>query len=167
MAGGLRVLGLEVTSKGFSFAVLEGGGECLIDWGGREVKGADIAVFLQKLGRVIDRYRPDLVAMEEPAGSRKGQRAKDRLVWAEQYTVDRGIRCRILINERLVEYEPSGSDEPGKEVCKQHLAEIVARQFSELERRLPKPRKTWQSEARSMAVFIAIARACVAVAHEG
>ena len=162
MAGGVRVLGLEVTSKGFSFAVLEGGGERLIDCGGREVKGHDIPAFLAKLGRVIDRYRPDLIALEEPAGSRRQERVRDRLVWAEQYAADRGVQCRAITHERLLAYLPSKEALRDHPSCKQLLAETVALQFPEMARCLPKPRRTWESEARSMAVFIAIARACVA-----
>src|SRR5690606_21024759 len=92
MRGGVRVLSVEVTGKGFSFAVLEST-ERLIDWGGREVRG-DVSVFLEKLGRLIDRYRPDVIVLEEPAGSRKGARARERIVWAEQYAADEGLtRC--------------------------------------------------------------------------
>lgn len=156
------MLGVEVTSKGFSFAVLEGGGERLIDWGGREVKGSDIPVFLGKLGRVVDRYRPDLMALEEPAGSRRQERVRERLVWAEQYGVDHGVRCRAITQEKLLAYLPA-QEKPGvHNSCKQLLAETVARAFPEMARSLPRPRRTWESEARSMAVFVAIARACVA-----
>jgi hypothetical protein len=155
MRGGLRALSVEVTSKGFSFAVLEGT-ERLVDWGGHEVRG-EIPAFLAKLGKVIDRYRPDVVVLEEPAGSRRGEKVRERLVWVEQYACDIGLSCRSVGRGVLLSYAP------GAERRKHELAVTVARQFPELAGRLPRPRKPWQSEARAMATFVAVARACVAL----
>jgi hypothetical protein len=156
---GVRVLSVEVTSKGFAFAVLEGP-ERLVDWGGRDVHG-DVSVFLKRLGGVVERYRPDTFVLEEPAGSRKGPRARDKLAWAEQYAVDCGLKTRAVGRRELAAYAPGAG-------CHKHdLAIAVARQFSELASNVPGPRKPWESETRAIAVFVAVARGCTAMSETG
>lgn len=157
MRRGLRVLSVEVTGKGFSFAVLEGT-ERLVDWGGREVAG-DVSLFIGKLGKLIDRYRPDTLVLEEPAGSRKGTHVRERIVWADQYAADIGLARRAMRRDSPLLYFSE------TRLSKHELAVEVARQFPELAPRVPKPRKPWQSEARSIPVFVAVARGCAAVAE--
>lgn len=153
--GGLgRLVSIETTSKGFAFGVLEGP-ERLIDWGSRRVKG-DVSIFLAKLGRVIERYRPDGIVLEEPAGSRKGLRARTWLAWAEQSAVDRGLTAYPIERQILVAASKSYGS------TKHELACAIAETFPELELHLPNRRKPWESEPRALAMFVAVARAGVA-----
>ena len=144
----LRVLAIEVTHRGFSFAVLEGS-ERLIECGNRSAP-RDTSVFLAKLTATVDRYRPDVLALEEPAGSKKGRVVRDHLAWAEQFAVDRSLRVVAL---------------PCREGNKDRRAAEMARLFPELAPHLPKPRKLWQSEARGTAKFIAAERGLEALKH--
>jgi len=57
-----RLLALDPTSTGFGFVVLEG--EELIDWGINGVKGDKNKECLRKIGRLIDRFQPDILVME-------------------------------------------------------------------------------------------------------
>ena len=149
MGGGvLRVLALEVSYRGFAFAVLEGP-EKFIDWGNKTVSG-DISVFLGKLEAILDRYRPDLVAVEEPAFSGKGGASKERMVWAEQFAADRDFRV-VVLRRSL----PKREDQ----------AMGVARLFPELAPHLPARRSPWESEGRSLPKFVAIERALQAIEH--
>lgn len=155
MRGVVRALSLEVYSKGFSFAVLQDA-ERLIDWGCRDVNG-DVSVFLKKLRPVVERYRPDVLILEDPAGSRKGLRARRRLSWAEQYAVDYNLQVFVMSKERFAMLAMHNLD------TKQTLSEAIARQFPELESLETKPRKPWESEPRSLSVFVAVARGCAAL----
>ena len=146
--GVLRVLSIEVTHRGFAFVVLEGS-ERLIDWGARDIEG-DTSDFLSALGGVIDRYRPDVLVLEEPAHSRKRQEARSWLAWSEQLAFDRGLRSVPL---------------PPLARSKDEVAEEMARLFPELEPHLPKPRKRWNGEARGIAKFVALERALRAIAY--
>lgn len=148
MQGTLRVLSIEVIQRGFSFAVLEGP-ERLVEWGNRTVKG-DTSVFLAKLSPVIDRYRPDVLALEEPALSWKGDLVKERLSWAEQFAVDRDQRVVAL---------------PRAMGSKDTRAAEVARLFPELSSYLPKPRRRWHGEARAIPVFVAVERGVEAISR--
>ena len=84
-----RILAIELTSKGFAFAVLEGP-DRLSDWGGRQVDG-DVSIFLVRLGHLFDRYQPNLLVLEEPAGSRRGHRGREWLAWAEELASEREL----------------------------------------------------------------------------
>ena len=151
MRGVTRYLGIEATSKGFCFAVLEDT-ERLIDWGCREVTG-DTSFFLRKLGQVIDTYRPDVLVVEEPAESLKGEKVKDWLTWAEEYAHKRKITSVAVSKEAFQACTASyGSS-------KRERAKRLARLFPELEKLVPPRRKAWKSEKRRIGIFVALERA--------
>ena len=141
MPGVLRVLSIEVTHRGFAFVVLEGP-ERLIDWNARDIEG-NTSSFLFALDGVIDRYRPDVLVLEEPAGSRKRKEAKRWLAWSEQLADERSLRSLAL---------------PALGRSKDQIAEELASLFPELAPRLPKPRKPWNGEVRGIAKFVALER---------
>ena len=151
MRGVTRYLGIETTSTGFCFAVLNDT-ERLIDWGCREVEG-DTSFFLRKLGKVIDTYRPDVLVVEDPAESLKGDKVKDWLAWAEEYAHKRKIKSVAVSREMFQALTASyGSS-------KRERAKRLGRLFPELEKLVPPRRKTWKSEKRRMGIFVALERA--------
>lgn len=145
-----RLVGIEATSKGFCFVVLEDA-ERLIDWGGREVRGTTGA-FIDKLGGLVDRYRPDGLVIEDPAGSRKSRRVCEWLVWAEEYASEREIESIAISRDEFRTYRS------GFGARKHDLAAGLARFFPELEHLVPPPRRSWESERWRMGVFIALGR---------
>jgi hypothetical protein len=146
-----RLLALEVTSTQLSYAVLEGQ-EHLVEWGGHSITG-DVSAFLPRLSREVERYRPDALVVEDPALSRKGQRVRDRLAWAEEWANEAGIACCAVPAESFRDYALSfGATKSG-------LAASVARLFPELASQVPKPKEIWQSEPKRLGVFVAVARA--------
>lgn len=98
----IRALAIDPGSKGFAFVVLEGS-ERLIDWGGVTVAGSDVSRFLERLGRLVDRYRPDILILEEPAGSRRGKRAREWLVWAEDLASERDLEAVAVTRPQVAE----------------------------------------------------------------
>lgn len=155
MRGGVRVLSIELTRRGFAFAVLEGS-EDLIEWGGRRVVG-DVSLFLGRLQQLVASYRPDALVLEEPAGSRRDERGREWLAWGEQFAADHELDHRVVGRTDLALHFPQtgGRRHP--------LAVQVGRLFPELAHRLPSPRRPWQSESPTMGVFIAVARGCAAL----
>ena len=152
-----RIVAIELMSPGFAFAVLEGP-ERLIDWGGREVQG-DVSVFLDKLGQLLDRYRPDALVLEEPAGSRRGNRGREWLAWAEELASDRRLSIHAVGPEEFRWRVPLIRKN------RHAVATAVARQFPQLRPALPSQRKPWEAEPARIAVFVAIARAFAAFAR--
>lgn len=146
-----RLIGIEATSKGFCFAVLEDT-ERLIDWGGREVKPST-GEFIDKFGALIDRYRPDIVVIEDPAGSRKSRHVKEWLVWAEEYAHQRRVLPIAVFRDDFHVFTSRYGSR------KHHLAVALARFFPELETRVPPPRQPWESEKWRTSIFVALGRA--------
>ena len=119
MRGVLRLVGIEVVWQGFAFCVLEG--DRLIYFGSR-TRSADTSVLLRKLGGVLERYRADVLVLEEPAGCGRGARAVDWLSWAEEYAVERGLTVRAITHEDIERTF-------GESVTTFAIAQAVGRQF--------------------------------------
>ncbi|MEO1631846.1 MAG: hypothetical protein AAFU38_13800, partial [Bacteroidota bacterium] len=145
------VLAFEVTSNVAAFAVVENT-EKLVDWGGCSL-GKDVSAFLVTVERLVSRYRPDVIVVEEPAGSRKGARARDRLAWIEQWAVDHDRRVRPVEREAYLHF----LEREGR--TKYEVATRLGRLFPDLGKDLPPPRKTWQREPINLTYFVAVARA--------
>lgn len=150
---GVRYIGIEATSKGFCFAVIQGS-EHFVESGERGVGGSTPGIFIEKLGAVIDRYRPNVLVVEDPAESLKGKKVKDWLAWAEEYaTQECKIECVAVSREEFRVYTSSyGSS-------KREMAQRLARLFPELKDVVPPPRKIWKSEKPRMGIFVALERA--------
>ena len=152
MQGVVQYLGIEATSRGFCFAVLEDT-ERLIDWGCREMQSSSTGIFIDKLGRIIDRYRADVLVIEDPAGSLKGEVVKIWLSWAEEYANEIKIKAVAVSKEDFLAVTSTyGSD-------KHEMAQRLSRLFPKLEDLVPPPRKTWESERRRTGIFVALERA--------
>ena len=143
-----RVVAIELTSRGFAFGVLEGE-ERLVDWGTREC-GRKVPRFLPALSAVVERYRPDRLVLEEPAGSYKKETGRTLLVWAEQWAADHDVACQAITPEDLERYFGSPH--------RYEVAKAVARQFEQLAPQLPERRRRWESERVRLGVFVAVAR---------
>src|SRR5713101_2362978 len=70
-----RVLAIDPYYQGFGFAVLEGTGS-LIAWGMRKATKDKNARCLTEIAKLISRYRPEVVALEDYAGRRSHQSAR-------------------------------------------------------------------------------------------
>jgi len=73
-------LAIDPFSRGVGFAVLEGR-DRLVDWGMRTTGSADNAKSAHVIGKLIDRFRPDILALEDwdSAGSRRCERVQSLL----------------------------------------------------------------------------------------
>ena len=151
-----RVVAVELTRKGFAFGVLEGE-ERLIDWGTRE-SGRDVARLLPALRSVTERYRPDRLVLEEPAGSPKKRGGRTLLAWIEQWACDSELPVVAIENEALHRY--AGSDRRYEVACR------AARQFEVLQPYLPDKRRRWESERPMLGAFIAVARGLASYREE-
>ena len=100
----------------------------------------------------VERYRPDILILEDAAGSRKGDRVQTHLSWSEQWATDQDLNWRSISRETLHDYSAHlGSD-------KQERATMLTRLFPELQAVLPPPRKVWQSQDARLNIFVALSR---------
>jgi RNase H-fold protein (predicted Holliday junction resolvase) len=72
----IRVLAIDPSTRGFGFAVLERPNR-LIDWGVKETKKNKNVRTLKLIEDLIDRYLPNVIAVEDYAG--KGSRRCRRI----------------------------------------------------------------------------------------
>lgn len=144
------MLALEVSSTLFGFAVLEGP-ERLVEWGTRGIS-SDVSRFVPKLAREVERYRPDRLVIEDAAGSKKGDRVREHLSWAEQWASDQGLRRVSISRSELYDWQAHLGP------TKQARAVSLARLFPELKALVPPPRKLWQAEAKRLSFFVALSR---------
>jgi len=149
-----RILGLDPTSRGCAYAALEGESN-LIDWGVASAKLPVDACILSRIEHVIDRCAPDLIAVEDGRGTRRGRRAKEIIKGIERIAKKRTLRI-VRVTRRSVRETFSPA------TTKQQIAEALARLFPELAPRLPRPRKCFDAEDNRMNIFDAASFAVTA-----
>ena len=146
-----RVLAVDPFSRGVGFAVLEGS-ERLIDWGLRTTGRADNAKAARVIGKLVDRFRPDVLALEnwESAGSRRCVRVKMLL---DRIAADEGRRVPVRFIARRDIRAIGPLPQTG---TKRGRACFLAERFTELHAFLPPVRQPWMPEDPKMAIFDAV-----------
>jgi hypothetical protein len=152
-----RVLAIDPFSRGVGFAVLEGP-DRLIDWGTRSTGQADNARAARVIAKLIDRFRPDVLALEDwdSAGSRRCDRVQ-KLLDRIAATEGRRVLVRVINRREIRAIGPLPLTS-----TKQGRASFLAERFPELQAFLPPVRKPWMPEDDRMAIFDAasFAAAC-------
>jgi hypothetical protein len=148
------LLGIDPTSRGFAFAVLEAPA-FLVNWGSRRATSSN---FLQKADDLFSRYTPDVLVLEDLAdkGARRRKRARREIGSIERRALKRGVRVEHISRVGVLD-----TFAPGK--SKYEVAARLAEIFPVLANRLPRKRKTWTPEEARANVFDALAIAVAAV----
>lgn len=140
-----RTLAIDPTPKGFAWVVLEGR-EILLDWGLAQVTPPEAAGVTERVKRILERARPELLVLEEPEGSRRGRRARTIIRELAYLADEREIAWCYVTGEQVREAF-------GNPANKHEIAVAVTGLFGELEHRLPDKRKLWESERERMGIF--------------
>lgn len=149
-----RILGLDPTSCGFAYAVLEGP-DSLIDWGVKHATCANRnAASLRILAILLDQVHPSVVVIEHPDSPRRCRRVRDFLAKVIPLAASRKTRVCVFWRRQIV-----AAVSPDAAITKYELASRIAAHFPELAPRLPRKRKPWMSEDERMNVFDAVALA--------
>jgi hypothetical protein len=156
LAGDL-IVGIDPTSRGFAFAVLEAP-SFLVDWGERIVSSKSGAL-LRKVDELLTYHEPAVLVVEDAAakGCRRRERGREEIRRIERLATARGIRVarvsRLAVRDTLAR---------GK--SKYEVALRLAQVFPVLADRLPKRRKAWMTEDQRMNTLDALGLAAVLVA---
>ena len=151
-----RILAIDPSTRGFGYAVLENTGR-LIDWGNAEIGTEGANPFLDRVKKVVDRYSPYLLALEDCTLTRRGDRAQNLINAVVGYAELLEIQTALLSR---ADVEKSLALLPG---CTKHeIATSIARAYPELLPLLPKKRRTWDSEHPRMNLFDAVGLAVAA-----
>lgn len=141
------------SAKGLGYAVLEGPSSP-VDWGVRQVRKKNADDMTEKVELLLDWFSPEVVVAENVAGEgsrRKPQGQRD--TWraidvAERHEMRVETYSRAMVKQCFARFGAGTKDE---------MARVIAREFPELEPRLPPERKPWDSQDARMAMFDAAA----------
>jgi Holliday junction resolvasome RuvABC endonuclease subunit len=148
-----RVLALDPYYRGFGFAVLEGQ-DTLISWGTRWARINKNEHFLKEIARLIARYQPEAVVLEDYAGRKShcSVRVLELIDGIKALAAKDGIPVRHFSRA-----EVRGAFASLGARTKQQIAAAIAGRFPELALRLPPVRKIWMPEDYRMSFFDAVA----------
>lgn len=148
----LRLLAIDLTAKGFGFALLDAR-LGLLDWGFSSVPATDDAMFLARVSARINRGRPTALVLENFAPIRGREAAVRRQGLAIKLAEERRIGlCQV--SQKIVQ----GILGPA---TKAQIARALTERFPELRPRVPRERQRWTSEDERMHIFDALALAVV------
>ena len=142
-------MALAMASGRAGFVVLEGP-RFAINWGDIDLRGLSEQAIINKIVAKIAWFLPDVLILEDAKakGCRKGDTSRKLIKHIEKQAELRAIDVRFIA--RLAVRRFFG---PQGETNKDKIARLVARQLPELERELPKTRKSWDPEQYRMALF--------------
>ncbi len=154
-----RIFALDPMHKGFGYAVLELPLR-LVDWGIARVKGEKHAGAVAAFEKLLDRFRPDALVLEDAGapGSRRHPRVRRLIDALVQIARERGIAVFTVARTAVLKCFST----PEERATKQSVAKRLTGRFPELLSKLPPARKLWESENERMSIFDALA---LAVTH--
>lgn len=157
-----RVLGIDPTTKGFGYVVVEEEPVLLVDWGVRLCAPAGKTAVSRALEYLITRYDPTTVVIEDLRGT--------RALRTEALVAFMGTVAEVLGGLRVGVYTYSRGTVRGVfgsagAFTKDAIARELAVRFPELHPRVPKPRAIWESEDARMSIFDALAFALTHLAQ--
>jgi Holliday junction resolvasome RuvABC endonuclease subunit len=142
------------STRGFGYAVFEGS-KSLVDWGVKSVRTRQKNLAsLRKVRELIAFYRPDVLVIEDydGLGSRRAKRIQTLINLMTAHAAEERITVASFSRSEVRAcFSSTGS------TTKRQIAESIAREFPELEPRLPPVRRIWMSEDSRMNIFDAAA----------
>ena len=148
-----RILALDPVPRGFGFVVVERDPLRLVEWSVVSCRKRDNPHCLFVLGRLIERYDPSVLVVEDPRGVPSLRR---EVLGAFLDDVTDFVRATPVSMRAYSRREIREAFAPTGAVTKQEIAELLARRFPELASRVPPPRQIWQTEDTRMSIFDAL-----------
>lgn len=150
----LRLLAIDLTAKGFGFALLDAR-LGLLDWGFSSLPATEDAVFLERVSTRIERGRPTALVLENFAPIKGREAAMRRRDLAIAVATERKIGlCQV--SQKIVQRILG----PG---TKSEIAKALTERFPELQHRMPRERTRWSAEDERMHIFDALSLAVVVI----
>jgi Holliday junction resolvasome RuvABC endonuclease subunit len=142
-----RIIAIDPTSRGFGYVVFEGPLR-LINWAVVSFKDNRGAKTLTRIEELFQRYDPEIVAIENVKGSRRGPRATRLLEEVSGHASTHHIEVRRYSRAAVRQVFAT------RGACTKHeIAALIAKSYPELFPRLPRFRKPWMPEDDRMAIF--------------
>lgn len=151
-----RILAIAPSVRGFGFAVLDGQ-STLADWGVKWVKGDKNVGSIENLEKLIARYQPEVVVLEDTKAedSRRSARIRELSRQIIALAANHKLAVKLFTRQQVKKtlfVEGTGT--------KYEMAEVIADRFpEELGLHLPSKRRLWEGVDSRMDVFDAVALA--------
>lgn len=146
----LRLLAIDLTAKGFGFALLDAR-LGLLDWGFSSLPATDDTLFIARVSARIDKGRPTALVLENFAPIRGREAAFRRQGLAMKLAEERSIGLCQVSKKIVRAILGLGT--------KAQIARILVARFPELRHRLPRERTRWSTEDERTHIFDALALA--------
>ncbi len=144
------VLAVYLTTRGLAYAIFEGP-MAPVDWGVKEVRGSKKnARCLDCLSEIIERYRPDMLVMEDCSEKVPRRSARIRRLYQATETVARSQSIDVFRYSRQQVrqcFEKMGA------TTKHEIAQAISNLIPAFSHRMPPIRKPWMSEDVRMSLF--------------
>lgn len=149
------VLAVHPNSTGLGYVVFEGP-FAPFDWGTLQPRREKNARCLRRIERLIERLQPEFLILE--AVGVAPQESRNRVARLRAGLVNLALQNEIEVS-LLSRGDVQGCFANVGAKTRQEIAEAVARQVPALARRIPKPRRPWETENPRIAMFTAAALA--------
>ncbi len=145
----IRTLAIDPVPRGLAFCVFEGSSH-LIDYGTTYTKGKHTKDFVRTADALFNRFRPELVVLEESDGSPRHWRPLRRVEAIIKRASERDIGVLPAPREAVKRtFAETGS-------MKYEVAVEISKRFPELKWKLPRKRLVTTNEDERMNVFDAL-----------
>ncbi|HZV69814.1 MAG TPA: hypothetical protein VFG10_09725 [Saprospiraceae bacterium] len=139
-------------ANGFGFVYMENARK-LIDFGAIRVRPLSNRKVLERINQTINYLRPSIVIVQDPEGksSRSGNRVENLIKKIVILAKESNLSVVQFSRDQIrYVFEQFGA------FTKYEISQVLIKEFTELEDKLPKKRKLWTSEDRNMAIFDAL-----------
>lgn len=144
------VLAVHLTTRGLAYVLFEGP-MAPVDWAVKEVRGPrKNARCLDRLSKIIERYPPDTLVIEDCSGTGSHRSARIRRLYRAVEVVARSQTIDVFrYSRRQVRqcFEKVGVN------TKREIAQAISQLIPALSHRMPPIRKAWMSEDSRMSIF--------------
>ncbi len=148
------VLSIYPFSRGFAFVLFEGP-ESPFDWGVKEIKEKHKNTkTLAEIKKIIDRYRPEVLVIEETTGKDSRRTSRIRKLYrmlVHLAAVEYVDLCRYTKVQIMECFASVGA------TTKYEIAKAISTQIPAFAHRIPRFRKPWMSEDPRQSLFDAAA----------
>jgi hypothetical protein len=134
---GERILAIDPTQRGFGYMVLEGL-DFAVDWGVREVRGPKNPQSVRAVARLMRRYPPDALVVEDcrAKGRRRRERVRKLIDELIELAAAKGVRVHRVSRTKVRQvFARVGATN------KHRIAGVIAVRFPEFTAKLPPVRK--------------------------
>lgn len=139
-------------STGFGFVYLENPRK-LLDYGIVKVSPLSARKILERIKSSFDYFRPSIVIIQDPDGiyARTGRRIRRLIAKIKLLAESEDLKVVQYSRDQIrAVFEQFGA------LTKYEIAKVLLTEFTELQRKEPRKRKTWESESHTMPLFDAL-----------